>query len=872
MRTTALAILCIMMGSLAFSQQENQLLENLMQSQPDVFGEILKKHKKYEVQIIYTQIDRDAENKPSFTSHYFNVSPEHYFYPASTVKLPVALLALEKLNKLQVEGLDKYSTMLTDSAYHGQIAVHQDPTSQSGQPNIAHYIKQILLVSDNEAYNRLYEFVGQAEINRALKEKGFAQTDIIHRLSVHASEKENRYTNPVRFVENGKEVYRQPLVYNDQALANRKKVKKGKGFMKDGELVKKPMDFTHKNKMPLAEMQAILKAVLFPESVPAHQRFDLAPEDYRFLYQYMSQLPGESSYPSYDPETYHDAYAKPLLYGNSKEPLPKHIRIFNKLGNAYGYSIDNAYVVDFKNKVEFMLSAVIHTNENQVFNDDRYEYEEIALPFMKNLGQLIYDYELKRTRTHHPDLNKFKVEYDKIVKVSEEFHENLYQNYAHYHQKSLNFQRIKRKDIEPLIEDLKDDPAFEVSTLGHSVEGRPVNLIKVGTGPVKVMLWSQMHGDEPTATRALFEIFNFLRTKDFMQKEKEEILSKTTLYIIPMLNPDGAERFQRRNALSFDLNRDALRLQAPEAVILKKARDTYNPQFGFNLHDQSKHYNVYRTGKTASISFLAPAYNYEKEVNEVRGNAMKVIVSMNEVIQQYMPGHVGKYNDSFEPRAFGDNIQKWGTSTILIESGGKIGDPEKRELVKMNFVGILQALKTIADQSYQKYNLDQYYSIPDNDRKFFDILIRNASTSLNGHNFRTDLGLFGEASSSIADKGDLSTYYGYQELDATGYTLQVGKLYPEILDSIDKISREQALQWLKEGYTTLRLHQLSPTEQAHSFPLQLVNADFTLDTVKMEVGDKAALLLLKDQQIHFTILKGKIHHWTKEINKAHETE
>ena len=227
----------------------------------------------------------------------------------------------------------------------------------------------------------------------------------------------------------------------------------------------------------------------------------------------------------------------------------------------------------------------------------------------------------------------------------------LYDTYGTYKERSLKERRIKYADLQPLIAKLKNNPKFEVNKVGESLEGRDLTLISLGQGDTGIFLWSQMHGDEPTATQAIFDILNFFDSDDF-NEEKGLILSRSRLHFLPMLNPDGAEVYQRRNALGIDINRDALRLQSSEGQTLKRVRDSLDADFGFNLHDQSTYYNAERTAKPATISYLAPAFNYEKDVNEVRANAMKVIVFMNNVIQRYAPGQVGRYNDDFEPRVF----------------------------------------------------------------------------------------------------------------------------------------------------------------------------------------------------------------------------
>nr|WP_299485273.1 M14 family zinc carboxypeptidase [uncultured Allomuricauda sp.] len=358
---------------------------------------------------------------------------------------------------------------------------------------------------------------------------------------------------------------------------------------------------------------------------------------------------------------------------------------------------------------------------------------------------------------------------------------NLFETYEQYKESSLQKRRIKHHQIQPLIERFDANPKFQVQKVGGSIEGRDLKLISIGSGPVNIFLWSQMHGNEPTATQAIFDILNFLDAPGF-QQEKREILSKLKLHFLPMLNPDGAEVYQRRNALGIDINRDALRLQSPEGRALKRIRDSLDAKFGFNLHDQSTYYNAELTNKPATISYLATAFNYEKDINEVRSNAMKVIVYMNNIIQNYAPGQVGRYSDDFEPRAFGDNIAKWGTSLILIESGGYTNDVEKQEIRKLNYVSILSALYTIAQESYLGIPIEDYEKIPRNDRKLFDLKIENVTYQLLGKEYILDLGIYRQEvdleghdtfynKSIIIDQGDLSTFYGYETFDASGYTI-----------------------------------------------------------------------------------------------------
>jgi len=395
---------------------DNLIAEVLRSHESDVIDTVLSKPKDYKLQILYTQINRDENNKPSFTEYAYGVNRDTYFYPASAVKFPIAVLALQKLNELGVEGLDKYSTMLTDSAAAGQTRVTLDSTAESGMPSVAHYIKKIFVVSDNDAYNRLYEFLGQDYINNELHNKGLEDVRIVHRLSVFNTPEQNRTTNPVSFYDNAKVLYQQDMVSSRKNWVGDQSITLGKGFMQNGSLVNQPKDFGQNNFISVANLQDVLKAVIFPEAIPEDRRFNLNDEDYRFLYQYMSQLPKETTYPNYMADTsshYYDSYSKFFIFGDTKDTIPGHIRIFNKIGMAYGFLIDNAYVVDFENNIEFMLTAAIYVNENQVFNDNVYEYDEIGLPFMAELGRAIFEYELARKKEHQADLSKFKVSYDK---------------------------------------------------------------------------------------------------------------------------------------------------------------------------------------------------------------------------------------------------------------------------------------------------------------------------------------------------------------------------------------------------------------------------------------------------------------------------
>ncbi|TAH09954.1 MAG: hypothetical protein EAZ12_05525 [Sphingobacteriia bacterium] len=382
-------------------------LEMLMQSSPALKSALLNKD-SLRIQIVYTQIDRNKRNKPSFTEFNFNLNNNTYFYPASTVKMPIALLALEKLNELKIKGLTKETTMITDSAAAAQDHVYTQPNAADSRPTIENYIKQIFLVSDNDAYNRLYEFLGQEYIQKKLSAKGYSDAIIRHRLQISRTLEQNATTNPVKFYDtSGALVYEQPMqISNVQYPLLEAKL--GKGYMSRGKLVNEPFSFATKNRVYLQDLHHILQSVLFPEQLKKEQRFNLTKEDYAFVRKWMSAFPKESDFPNYDSAHYWDAYCKFLYYGSEKGTKPNNVRIFNKVGDAYGFLIDVTYVVDLTNNIEFMLSAAISCNQDGIYNDDHYDYDTIGFPFMKNLGQALYQHELSRKRKYTPDLKKFQ--------------------------------------------------------------------------------------------------------------------------------------------------------------------------------------------------------------------------------------------------------------------------------------------------------------------------------------------------------------------------------------------------------------------------------------------------------------------------------
>jgi hypothetical protein len=384
---------------------DTTFLADLLNGYPAYFGQLVAQPDTYKLEIWYTKIDRDAQNRPSFT-HYAYRPFAQYTYPASTVKLPAAVLALEKLNELRIPDLDLHSPMFTEGVRVGEKPVYTDPTARNGKPSIAQYIRKILLVSDNDAHNRLYEWLGQEGFNKRLHQLGFTRAQMTHRLSIALSDAENRVTNPIFFHDKaGNVVYRQPLQQSSFQFSPRSNFI-GKAYYNGNHLIQNPMDFSRKNCWPIAYAHQLTQWLFFPESQPEQQRLLLTASDYAFLRRYMGMLPQESKYPAYDTAKYWPAYVKFLLAGSKPGPWPyPNLRIFNKVGNAYGHLLDAAYVVDFDNKIEFLLSATIYCNADEVLNDDKYDYHSVGFPFMQHLGEVIYAYEKKRQRTYKPDLS-----------------------------------------------------------------------------------------------------------------------------------------------------------------------------------------------------------------------------------------------------------------------------------------------------------------------------------------------------------------------------------------------------------------------------------------------------------------------------------
>jgi hypothetical protein len=387
---------------------DSPLLDSLLHTNP-ALARVLSHPATYQLQLIYTQINRDAHNAPHFTQHTYHLNPRQYFNPASLVKLPVALLALEKLHTLPAP-ITRSTIISTAAAGRCQTPVpFAAPADSDRQATVGNYVKRMLLVSDNLAYNRLYEFLGQKTINDRLRQLGYPGSRIVRRFAP-CDTAANRHTNPVAFhTPAGDTIYKQPAQTNPRTPAPPLgPVFAGRAYKAGDKIIHRPYDFTTANNLPLPDITALLQTALFPEVLPAAQRLHLTPADHAFLRQYLHLTPHASHFTSYAAPKYFDAYKKYFYYGRRPEAQPQPgLRIFNIVGMSHGYLADVAYFADSLHQSEFLLSAVLYVNQDGIINDATYEYDTIGEPFLAQLGQLFYQYEAHRPRRYHPNLTLF---------------------------------------------------------------------------------------------------------------------------------------------------------------------------------------------------------------------------------------------------------------------------------------------------------------------------------------------------------------------------------------------------------------------------------------------------------------------------------
>jgi beta-lactamase class A len=350
------------------TKEENNPILFALYNDSEKIQNVINTLESHEVQIMVTDSDGNDFR--------FQVNDSTYFYPASSVKFPVAILALEKANRI--------------------AAIHSKTTfllqEDSIQTTIRNEVQKIFAVSDNEAYNRLFEFLGQDEINERLREKNLNNITISHRLSTENAA--DLTSKSMVFLENDNIVYYQAVKKNNELKPLQlHSITKGKGFYRNDSLIHKPMDFSKKNYLSISTLHELMNRLQFPEKYDQHEQFQLSENDRDFLLKTMHQTPKQQGFTA---TKYYDSYVKFFMFGDTEKPMPADIKIYNKVGYAYGYLTDCAYIVDEKHNISFTITATIHVNANQVFNDDTYEYETIGIPFLAELGRQVHQFYINK--------------------------------------------------------------------------------------------------------------------------------------------------------------------------------------------------------------------------------------------------------------------------------------------------------------------------------------------------------------------------------------------------------------------------------------------------------------------------------------------
>ena len=317
-----------------------------------------------------------------------------------------------------------------------------------------------------------------------------------------------------------------------------------------------------------------------------------------------------------------------------------------------------------------------------------------------------------------------------------ELYQNIHSNFSDRKVQDLNGRYITNAHILPILNRLPNGFSYEIA--GHSERDQPIFAVQAGNGPSKILIWSQMHGNESTSTKALFDfIFNieYLGISSFLEH--------CSFFIIPILNPDGAQDYNRYNANGIDLNRDAQALTQSESLVLRSIFNTFKPDFCFNMHDQRSIYCVGGTKNSASLSFLAPAEDKERSISSNREQAMGVISKINNVLQLFIPDQISRFDDSFNINCVGDQFQSLGVPTILFEAGHSV-DYHREDTRKYMLIALLSAIKFISQKNIPKDAVETYLNIPENKPLFFDVLIKNVSVEVDGKTAITDIGILYE--------------------------------------------------------------------------------------------------------------------------------
>lgn len=365
---------------------------------------------------------------------------------------------------------------------------------------------------------------------------------------------------------------------------------------------------------------------------------------------------------------------------------------------------------------------------------------------------------------------------------------DLEQLFSQYKEETIHGRYITLDSIEPLLHKLNTNN--QLSIIGKSVLGKTIYSYKIGEGKTRIFLWSQMHGNESTTTKALFDFLNVLHSGSELA---QKLLNAFTFCSIPMLNPDGATLYTRENANKVDLNRDSQDLTQPESKFLRETFETFKPDYCFNLHDQRTIFGVSDTGKPATLSFLAPSYNEEREINGSRLKAINLIASINEVLQEYLPNQIGRFDDSFNINCIGDTFQYLGVPTLLFEAGHFANDYEREETRKYVFMALISSFTSLCENVIVSNGINKYLNIPQNKVVFYDFMYKNIKINYDGIEIITNFAAqYKEElienqiyfNAYVSQIGDLENYFGHFEYDAEG------ALYKDDFESIPKLNQK----------------------------------------------------------------------------------
>ncbi|MEM0912966.1 MAG: M14 family zinc carboxypeptidase [Pseudomonadota bacterium] len=420
--------------------------------------------------------------------------------------------------------------------------------------------------------------------------------------------------------------------------------------------------------------------------------------------------------------------------------------------------------------------------------------------------------------------------------------------------RQLNKPHLKQADISPLIEHVSSFDFVDVKKAGDSFEGRPIHLLSMGNGKTKIFMWSQMHGDEATATASVFDFIAMLETIPNWEKTYQ-------IHIIPMVNPDGAERCTRQNAQAIDINRDAVALQSPEARLLRSTFDDIQPDIALNLHDQCPYYQVGKSGYPATMAFLAPTVDVEKTIPPTRKIAMGLIAKMLNAISPEIPNCIGRYDDTFSPRSFGDCFASLGASTILIESGAAANDPNRQIARRMNLLAMRQTIEhypSLALQENIDNEMEVYFALPEIKAKTISSLLIENLQFAGTTSYQASVSIKQTTRWSgqfyIDAVGDLSNLGGLINFDASELTFEAGQVHS--LEDHTVITDNNLQDWLKQGVIQFQGNDGLLDNQS-SFTL-LCNEPLSSSENALILNAPAYFLMRKDDAIVAAVLNGKL--------------